>query len=102
MSNESNTVTRAAVVRNPLGMHLRAAGKLVQLAGRFSSDIILVRDTTHANAKSIMSVLALAAAEGVELQLKAEGHDAEEAVATIADFIENDRGGAHATPSAES
>lgn len=77
-------------VSNDLGLHLRAAGILVQMAGGFASEITLERDGTsgqRANAKSIMSVLALAAARGTELVVEAEGTDAETAVASLCDLI---------------
>ena len=72
---------------NDLGLHLRAAGALVQLASRFDSDIVLRRGSTEANAKSIMSVLSLAAGKGVELELIAQGNDAEVAIESLAQLI---------------
>lgn len=73
---------------NDLGLHLRAAGALVQLASRFDSDIVLRRGSSEANAKSIMSVLSLAAGKGVELMLSAQGEDAEVAVQSLSQLIE--------------
>ncbi|MBC7794490.1 MAG: HPr family phosphocarrier protein [Clostridia bacterium] len=81
---------RSVRIVNDLGLHLRAAGVLVQVAGEFKSDIILVRATPltqKANAKSIMSVLALAAGRGTELSLEAEGADAEQAVEALCGLI---------------
>ncbi len=86
-------VRRSVRVSNDLGLHLRAAGVLVQAAGRFTSEITLERDGgsgQRANAKSIMSVLALAAARGTELVVEAEGSDAERAVEALCALI--DRG----------
>jgi phosphocarrier protein HPr len=77
-------------VSNDLGLHLRAAGILVQMAGGFTSEITLGRDGAagqRANAKSIMSVLALAAARGTELTVEAEGTDAETAVEALCNLI---------------
>ncbi len=68
---------------NKLGLHARAAAKLVTLASGFSSDIQLRRDTRAANAKSIMGVMMLAAARGSKLQLVIEGEDAEKAANEI-------------------
>ena len=79
--------SRRVTIVNDLGVHLRAAGILVQRAGQFESDIWLDRDGTRANAKSIMSVLSLAASKGVELELSAEGADAEAAVASLCELI---------------
>ena len=75
-------------IQNDLGLHLRAAGALVQVACRFQAEIRLKRGSTEANAKSIMSVLSLAAGKGVELTLVGEGKDAPEAVDAIAKLIE--------------
>ena len=80
--------SRRIVVSNDLGLHLRAAGVFVQVAGLFSSDIRVIRDSSAANAKSIMSVLALAASKGVELEIVAEGVDAEEAVGALTALVE--------------
>ncbi len=79
--------SRTVEVVNDLGLHLRAAGVLVQAAGRFEAEIWLERGEQRANAKSIMSVLSLAASRGVELRVVAEGDDAEQAVNTICAVI---------------
>ena len=84
----STTADKKVRIVNDLGLHLRAAGALVQVASAFSSDITLQRGNTEANAKSIMSVLSLAAGKGAELTLRAEGQDASDAIAKLASLIE--------------
>ena len=84
----STSVEQTVRIVNDLGLHLRAAGALVQLASSFHSDIVLRRGTTEANAKSIMSVLSLAAGKGAELSLKADGGDAKKAVEALKNLIE--------------
>ena len=74
---------------NPLGLHARAAAKLVQLASRYASDISLTKDDKTANAKSIMKVMMLAASRGSVIELSTEGSDAEEALAAISEMVEN-------------
>lgn len=74
-------------ITNDLGLHLRAAGALVQLASKFNSNIWLKHGTTEANAKSIMSLLSLAAAKGTQLVLVAEGDDAQDAIAAISKLV---------------
>ncbi len=64
---------------NKLGLHARAAAKLVGVAGRFESRIKLIKDGRDADAKSIMSVMMLAATQGTELVVEIEGPDATEA-----------------------
>ncbi|CAN5837205.1 HPr family phosphocarrier protein [soil metagenome] len=62
---------------NPLGLHARAAAQLVRLAGNFSSKIIIKRTDNNllADAKSILSVLTLAASKGTILILEVDGED---------------------------
>ncbi|MBC7899483.1 MAG: HPr family phosphocarrier protein [Saprospiraceae bacterium] len=70
---------------NPLGLHARAAAQLVRLADGFNSQIIIRRSDNNAsaNAKSILSVLTLAASIGTILILSVEGVDEENAFAAI-------------------
>ncbi len=62
-------------VVNPLGLHARPAAKVVECASRFSSDITLGFNHQEIDAKSIMSVLMLAAGQGSELILRVSGED---------------------------
>ncbi len=73
------------LIVNALGLHARAAAQMVRLAGRFKCRITLVRDDTGltANAKSILSVLHLAASLGTSLHVLADGADEAEAVAAL-------------------
>src|SRR3546814_20191809 len=71
------------VISNKLGLHARAAAKLTQLAGRFSSDIFIARGAQRVNAKSIMGVMMLAAGMGVTVKVDAQGADAEQALDDI-------------------
>lgn len=78
-----------ATIVNKLGLHARAATKLVNCATAFKSEITLVRGQRSINAKSIMGVLTLAASMGTELVILAEGPDEEEAVAAMLELINN-------------
>lgn len=64
-------------VVNPLGLHARAAAQLVKLAARARCEVLLEYDGQEVNAKSIMGVLTLAAAQGSELRLVCEGEGAQ-------------------------
>lgn len=78
-------------VVNRLGLHARAAAQLVRLAGSFESSIMLRhpgRDVS-ANAKSILSVLTLAASMGTVLHVTVDGVDEESAMAEIASLFAN-------------
>jgi len=74
---------------NPLGLHARAAAKLVRCSAQFRSSIILHNPKANAtaNAKSILSLLALAASFGVTLDLTIEGADEQDAADAIAQIF---------------
>jgi len=72
---------------NTLGLHARAATKLVQLASRHRADVELELDGQKANAKSVMGVLLLACGKGSHLSVRATGEDAEAAVRAIGELI---------------
>ncbi len=74
---------------NKLGMHARAATKLVQLASRFKADVQIQKEGHSANAKSVMGVLLLCGHQGAMIEVSARGEDAEEAVRAIGELIEN-------------
>jgi phosphocarrier protein len=80
---------RATVrIVNRLGMHARPAAHFVRLASRFAADIYVSRDSVEVNGKSIMGVMMLAAEEGARIELRAEGEDAEQALAELVSLVE--------------
>jgi phosphocarrier protein len=83
----TNTVSREIEIVNRLGLHARPAAMVVKAAARFEAEIFLIKDSTRINAKSIMGVMMLAAEFGSQLEIWAEGPDAEGAVAAIADVF---------------
>jgi phosphocarrier protein len=72
---------------NRLGLHARAAAKLVHLTGRFTSQVRLAKDGEEVDAKSILGILLLAAAQGSRVWLKCDGEDEEAAVQAITELI---------------
>lgn len=74
---------------NKLGLHARAAAKLVTLASSFESDITIKRGEQEVNAKSIMGVMMLAAAKGSVVEVSADGKDADEALVEITRLVQN-------------
>jgi len=74
-------------ILNRLGLHARAAAKLVRLANEFASEILVAKDGMEVNGKSIMGVLMLAAPKDAKILIRANGPDAEEAVAAIGELI---------------
>jgi phosphocarrier protein len=83
----AHVARRQVGVSNVLGLHLRVADRFVRLANAFQSDVNVCCRGIIANGKSILSLLTLAAECGTMLALEAEGSDAEDAVAALADLI---------------
>jgi phosphocarrier protein len=82
-------VEKVAVIQNELGLHARAATKLVQLASKFPCEVTLVKDGHEVNGKSIMGVLMLVASKGTKVTIKAKGERAAEVVAAIVQLIDD-------------
>jgi phosphocarrier protein HPr len=74
---------------NKLGLHARAAMKLVNLAGRYESDVLLIHNNREVNAKSIMNLMVIGAPFGTKLTLSAEGPDEQQALAAVIALINN-------------
>jgi len=76
---DRHMVKEEITIVNKLGLHARAAAKLVSLASTFASDVELEKEGRKVNAKSIMGVMMLAASKGTTLQLLVSGSDEREA-----------------------
>lgn len=72
---------------NKLGLHARAAAKLVKTASGFGSSVTLIFGDQQADAKSIMSVMMLAAAQGSTVEIKCDGSDEQAALDALTDLI---------------
>ena len=72
---------------NKLGLHARAAAKLVKLSSSFSSSIDIEKEGQRVNSKSIMGVMMLAASLGSTVTVFVDGDDEQEALAAIVDLI---------------
>ena len=80
---------RRIIIINRLGLHARAAAKLVSTASRFRADIKVRKGTQTVNAKSIMGIMMLAAGQGSELDLLADGEDAAAALDDLQSLIDD-------------
>lgn len=80
---------KRVLIVNRLGLHARAAAKLVTLAAKYQAEITITKDDKQMSGKSIIGVLMLAAAQGSELTLHATGEDAVEALEALAGLIAN-------------
>jgi len=84
-------IRQSILVANNLGLHARAAAKLVRLTSRFSSDVYISRVDANQqiDAKSILGILMLAASKGTRLIFSIEGNDEAEAANAIRRLFEN-------------
>ena len=76
----SATVEKVVTVLNPMGIHMRPADLISRAAGKFESQIEIEKDGQAIDCKSIMSILTLGARQGTQLNLRASGADAQQAV----------------------
>jgi phosphocarrier protein HPr len=77
-------------VTSESGIHARPATTLVNQAGQFSSDVTLNYNGKSVNLKSIMGVMSLGIQSGAEITIKAEGSDADEAIAALEDVMKKE------------
>jgi len=81
------------VIRNQLGLHARACALFVKTSSKFKSEVLVARDDLEVNGKSIMGVMMLAAEEGATIVVKADGPDADDALAAIRELVDGKFGG---------
>ena len=81
-------ITRDLEIKNKLGLHARAAAKLVHCAAKFQCDIKIRKGDEEVDAKSILGILLLAAGKGATITVKADGVDEKEAVDAIEKLID--------------
>ena len=78
---------REVEIVNKLGLHARASAKLTQVAGQFKSNVWASRNGRRVNAKSIMGVMMLAAAQGSRIMIETDGPDEGEAMQAVTQLI---------------
>lgn len=76
-------------INNKHGLHARPAAQFVKVAGKFKSDIKVIKDGLEVNGKSIMGIMMLAAEPGSEIGLSIDGDDEHEAITALRELIEN-------------
>ena len=81
-------IDETLILKNRLGLHARAAAKLVHTAGSFQARITLQRDGEEVDGKSILGLLLLAAGKGTQLRLRVDGADEKAAATAIRDLVE--------------
>ncbi|HTS92064.1 MAG TPA: HPr family phosphocarrier protein [Stellaceae bacterium] len=84
---DAGETRRTVAICNKRGLHARAAARFVKLAWQFEAEVRVRKNGTTVSGRSIMGLMMLAAGPGTEIELSASGHDAERAVAALADLV---------------
>jgi phosphocarrier protein HPr len=82
-------ISKNVTIVNKLGLHARAASKLVNTASQFESDVFIDKQGNKINAKSIMGVMMLAASKGTEILVEVEGDDEQDCFEAVVQLIED-------------
>ena len=78
---------RKLTIVNRLGLHARAAAKLVTLCTRYVSEVVIVANGRRANARHFIAILLLSASMGVQVSVEASGPDEVEAISAVTRLI---------------
>ena len=82
-------ITKKLTILNKLGLHARAAAKVVSTANEFESTIIITKDGKNADARSIMKLLMLSASQGSRINVEIDGIDQKDAMKSIEKLFNN-------------
>ena len=82
-------ITKKLTILNKLGLHARAAAKVVSTANEFESTIIITKDGKNADARSIMKLLMLSASQGSRISVEVDGADQKDAMRSIEKLFNN-------------
>ena len=82
-------ITKKLTIQNKLGLHARAAAKVVSTANEFESTIIITKDKKNADARSIMKLLMLSASQGSRISIEVDGVDQKDAMKSIEKLFNN-------------
>lgn len=77
------------VLKNEAGLHARPASLFTQMASKYKSNVYIIKDNIRCNGKSIISVLSLGAAKGVEIAIQGDGEDERAAVMGLVQLVQS-------------
>jgi len=83
-------IEETVLIKNKHGLHARPAAQFVKIAGKFKSEIKVIKDGLEVNGKSIMGIMMLAAEPGSEIILAINGKDEQAAFNALLELINND------------
>ncbi len=87
MSQQGGTTHRTVKIANRQGLHARPAAEFVKLAKTYKAEIVVAKEEMEVNGKSILGLMMLAAEYGSELTIRADGHDAHDALEGLCSLI---------------
>ncbi len=87
-AGDQPVLSRTVTICNKRGLHARAAARFVTLAETFGASVDVLKDGQEISARSIMGLMMLGAAKGADIELRAEGWDAKEALDALAALVE--------------
>lgn len=82
-------IEKNVTIINKLGLHARAAAKLIGVTGKFGCDIKITKNGKTVDAKSIMAIMMLAASQGTDLLIQTDGDDESAAMDAVIEIINN-------------
>jgi phosphocarrier protein len=83
------SASRTVEIINQRGLHARASAKFVKMAAGFDAEVTVTKDGTTVDARSIMGLMMLAAGPGAEIEIAAEGPEAEAALEALSQLVAN-------------
>ena len=83
-------IKKEVIVKNESGLHSRAAVIFIQHTNKYKSNILITKENSTVNAKSIMGVMALSVGKGESIEIKADGPDEKDAVDDLVNLLENE------------
>ena len=81
-------LVKTLTVKNDLGLHARAAAKIVDLVGRYRSQVFLKKGDREVDGSSILSILTLSCPKGTEIEVRAEGEEGDAMLAALIRLFE--------------
>ncbi|MDD1792036.1 HPr family phosphocarrier protein [Enterovibrio sp. ZSDZ42] len=81
-------VSKEVLIRNRLGLHARAAVKLVEMAQSYDAEVMISKDDQTVTADSVMAILLLDSSQGEQILISAEGQQAQQALDAVTGLIE--------------
>lgn len=87
-ASASMEIRKKVTIRNDLGLHARAAAKIVELVGKYNAQLFLRKDDQEVDGSSILSILTLACPKGTEIEARIVGEDSEALMSALTHLVD--------------